>query len=360
MEPYKVVRSIFDDAKNRQYAIPAVNVTNTNTINAVLETAAAVNSPVIIQLSHGGAHSFVGKSRPNGQHQASISGAVAAANYVHAVSGLYGVPVLLNTDHASKKLLGWIDGMLAAGEEYFAQHGRPLFTSHMLDLSEEPLEENITLCKRYLEQLTKLDMYLEIELGVTGGEEDGVDNSHVESTKLYTQPEEIAYAYDELMKISDHFVIAAAFGNVHGVYRPGNVQLQPGILHDAQQMIAERHKTGVNPVNFVFHGGSGSEPEKIHEAIRHGVIKMNIDTDIQWAFWNGVKQYYKANEPYLQSQLGNPTGGDSPNKKYYDPRAWLRQGEVSINERMKIAFEELNALNRAALADMQHTGLSEK
>jgi fructose-bisphosphate aldolase, class II len=344
---YDKARSIFLDAKQKNYALPAVNVINTNTINAVLETAGTVNSPVIIQLSHGGAHFFVGKSTPNSQHQASVQGAVAAAKYAHAVSELYQTTVLLNTDHASKKLLGWIDGMLDEGEKHFQQYGRPLFTSHMLDLSEQSLEENIEISKRYLERMTKLNMYLEIELGVTGGEEDGVDNSNIDSSKLYTQPEEVAYAYRELMKVSDHFVIAASFGNVHGVYKPGNVQLEPVILGNSQALISEKYGTGINPVNFVFHGGSGSEPEKIVEAIRYGVIKMNIDTDIQWAFWDGVRQYYTSKMPYMQAQIGNPEGEGSPNKKYYDPRTWLRQGEVAIGERLRIAFQELNCLNRS-------------
>lgn len=348
---YDKVRLVFCDAKRNSYALPAVNVSNSNTINAVLETAAAVNSPVIIQFSHGGSHFFAGKSTANDKHQASIGGAIAAAKYVHSVADLYHVPILLNTDHASKKLLGWIDGMLHEGEKHFQKNGSPLFTSHMLDLSGESLEDNIEVSKRYLERITRLNMYLEIELGVTGGEEDGVDNSDVDSSKLYTQPDEVAYAYEELMKVSDHFVIAASFGNVHGVYKPGNIQLRPTILRDSQALITNDNRTDANPVNFVFHGGSGSEPEKILEAINYGVVKMNIDTDIQWAFWQGVHQYYTANKPYLQSQIGNPNGDASPNKKYYDPRTWLRQGEVSIRERLKIAFQQLNNVNRNVIND---------
>jgi fructose-bisphosphate aldolase class II len=352
---YGKARSIFDDAKRNNYALPAVNVINTNTINAVLETAAEVNSPVILQFSHSGSHFFAGKSTTNDKHQASICGAVAAAKYIHSVSDLYEVPILINTDHASKKLLGWIDGMLKEGEIHFQQHGRPLFTSHMLDLSEESLEENIEVSKRYLERMTKLDMYLEIELGATGGEEDGVDNSNVESSRLYAQPEEIAYVYAELMKVSDHFVIAAAFGNVHGVYEPGNVQLQPAILRNSQALITKTSGTAVNPVSFVFHGGSGSSPEKITEAINYGVVKINIDTDVQWAFWHGVHQYYTANRAYLQSQLGNPEETAAPNKKYYDPRAWLRQGETSIAKRLKIAFQQLNNMNRNVNNDLNNS-----
>ncbi|MBT1702884.1 class II fructose-bisphosphate aldolase [Chryseosolibacter indicus] len=345
---YTTAKQIFADAKAKHFALPAVNVTNSNTINAVLETAKSINSPVIIQFSNGGSHFFAGKSLPNNSQQASIAGAVSAANYVHTVSELYGVPVILNTDHAAHKLLPWVDGMIKEGEAFFKAHGKPLFSSHMIDLSEEPIKDNIEISKRYLEKLTKLNMFLEIELGVTGGEEDGVDNSHVENSKLYTQPEEVAYAYEELMKVSDHFVIAASFGNVHGVYAPGNVKLEPTILKNSQEYVQKKHNTSHNPINFVFHGGSGSEPEKIREAIDYGVVKMNIDTDIQWAFWSGIHKYYKKNQPYLESQIGNPTGSDSPNKKYYDPRVWLREGEVSIKERLLIAFQELNVLESVA------------
>jgi len=343
---YTEAKAVFNDAKARHYALPAVNVTNSNTINASLETAKSVNSPIIIQLSNGGASFFLGKSVANTNQQSSILGAIAAAKYVHEVSDLYEVPVLLNTDHAAKKLIPWVDGMITEGEKFFKANGKPLFTSHMLDLSEEPLHENIEISKRYLEKLTKLNMYLEIELGVTGGEEDGVDNSDVDSSKLYTQPEEVAYAYEELSKVSENFVIAASFGNVHGVYKPGNVKLEPAILNNSQVFIQKKYNTAANPVNFVFHGGSGSEPEKIAEAIGYGVVKMNIDTDIQWAYWEGIQKYYKKNQPYLESQLGNPEGKDSPNKKYYDPRVWLREGETSIRERLALSFKELNAIDK--------------
>src|SRR5260221_7972803 len=339
-------KKVFAHAKAHHYALPAVNVIGTNTINATLEAAKSVNSPTIIQFSNSGSAFYVGKSLSNGAQQASITGAVAAAKYVHEVSDLYGVPVLLNTDHAAKKLLPWVDGMIKQGEEFFKQHGRPLFTSHMLDFSEESLEENIEVSKRYLDTLTRLDMYMEIELGVTGGEEDGVDNTGVESTRLYTQPEEVAYAYEEVMKVSDHFVIAASFGNVHGVYKPGNVNLEPAILKNSQHYIQKKLKTKENPVNFLFHEGLGSEPESIREAIGYGVVKMNIDTDIQWAFWEGVHAFYKKNQAFLQSQLGNPTGADSPNKKYYDARVWLREGETAIRNRLVQAYQELNAVNR--------------
>lgn len=343
---YNEAKKVFEHAKANQYALPAVNVTSTSTINASLEAAKEVNSPIIIQFSNSGGAFFVGKSVSNNAQQASIAGSVAAAKYIHEASPLYGVPVLLNTDHAAKKLLPWVDGMIEQGQKFFKQNGKPLFTSHMIDLSEESLKENIETCKRYLEKLTRLDMYLEIELGVTGGEEDGVDNTGVESSKLYTQPEEVAYAYEELMKVSGNFVIAASFGNVHGVYKPGNVKLEPVILKNSQDYIRKKFQTKANPVNFVFHGGSGSEPEAIREAIGYGVIKMNIDTDIQWAFWDGVHNYYKKNREYLQGQLGNPTGEDAPNKKYYDGRVWIREGEVSIRKRLVQAYEELNGVNR--------------
>ena len=347
---YTEAKKVFEHAKANKYALPAVNVTSTPTINASLEAAKEVKSPVIIQFSNGGGAFFIGKSVSNNNQQASIVGAVAGAKYIHEVSSLYGVPVLINTDHAAKKLLPWVDGMIQEGEKFFKQTGKPLFTSHMIDLSEESLEENIDTCKRYLEKLTKLDMYLELELGVTGGEEDGVDNSGVDSSKLYTQPEEVAYAYEELMKVSENFVVAASFGNVHGVYKPGNIKLEPAILKNSQDYIQKKLKTKSNPLNFVFHGGSGSEPSAIREAISYGVVKMNIDTDIQWAFWEGILKYYKKNELYLQGQLGNPTGDDSPNKKYYDPRVWIREGELSIKHRLIQAYEELNGVNKLETA----------
>lgn len=349
---YREAKKVFEHAKANQYALPAVNVTSSPNINASLEAAKEVKSPVIIQFSNSGGAFFIGKSIANAGQQASIAGSVAGAKYIHEVSSSYGMPVLLNTDHAAKKLLPWVDGMIAYGEKFYKQTGKPLFTSHMIDLSEEPLHENIETCKRYLEKLTKLDMYLEIELGVTGGEEDGVDNTGVESSKLYTQPEEVAFAYEELMKVSENFVIAASFGNVHGVYKPGNVKLEPKILKNSQDYIQKKFNTRSNPVNFVFHGGSGSEPEAIREAISYGVVKMNIDTDIQWAFWEGIHNYYKKNQSYLQAQLGNPTGDDAPNKKYYDPRVWIREGEVSVKKRLIQAYEELNGVNKLETADV--------
>ncbi|WP_299708520.1 class II fructose-bisphosphate aldolase [uncultured Pontibacter sp.] len=342
------VTELFKYANENNFALPAVNVIGTNSINAVLETAKALNSPVIIQFSHGGATFFAGKGLENDNQKAAIAGAVSGAQHVHLMAEAYGVPVVLHTDHAAKKLLPWIDGLLDAGEKYFEQHGKPLYSSHMLDLSEEEIKENIETCASYLKRMNKIGMTVEIELGVTGGEEDGVDNTGVDSSRLYTQPEEVAYAYEELKKVSDRFTIAAAFGNVHGVYKPGNVELRPEILKNSQDFIKEKFGTSDNPVNFVFHGGSGSEKAKITEAIGYGAIKMNIDTDMQWAFWDGVKNYYESKKDYLQSQLGNPDGADSPNKKYYDPRVWLRKGEENFIARLKEAFEDLNCVNKNA------------
>ncbi len=340
------LQEIFHIAKQEKFAIPAVNVVGTNSINAVMEAAKTVNSPIMVQFSNGGGIFYAGKSLSNADGKTAIAGTVSGAMHVHQMAEYYGIPVILHTDHAAKKLLPWIDGLLDAGEKFFKTHGKPLFSSHMLDLSEESLEENIEICKKYLTRMSKMGMTLEIELGITGGEEDGVDNTHVDNARLYTQPEEVAYAYQELSKISNRFTIAASFGNVHGVYKPGNVNLEPVILHNSQLHIQQKYNTIANPVNFVFHGGSGSEPEKIREAISYGVIKMNIDTDTQWAYWEGVLNYYKTKESYLQGQIGNPDGEDKPNKKHYDPRAWLREGEKSVVERLKIAFSDLNCIDR--------------
>lgn len=342
----KALQEIFRIARENRFALPAVNVVGTNSINAVMEAARTVNSPVIIQFSNGGGIFVAGKSLKNENERVAIKGSISGAQHIHEVAELYGIPVIIHTDHAAKKLLPWIDGLLDAGEKYFKQHGKPLFSSHMLDLSEEPLEENIEICKRYLERMSKINMTLEIELGVTGGEEDGVDNTGIDSSRLYTQPEHVALAYETLKSVSPDFTIAASFGNVHGVYKPGNVKLEPIILHNSQIYIQKKFNTGPNPVNFVFHGGSGSEPEKIKEAISYGVVKMNIDTDTQWAYWEGILHYYRKNEAYLQGQIGNPEGDDKPNKKFYDPRAWLREGEKTMVERLKIAFSDLNCLNR--------------
>ncbi|MBO4646407.1 MAG: class II fructose-bisphosphate aldolase [Bacteroidales bacterium] len=340
------LQEIFRIAKANHFAIPAVNVVGTDSVNAVLEAAAVAHSPIMIQFSNGGAAFYAGKSLSNEGEKAAIIGAVSGAKHIHEVAELYGIPVIIHTDHAAKKLLPWVDGLLDEGEKFYKEHGKPLFSSHMLDLSAEPLKENIEICKKYLERMSKIGMVLEIELGITGGEEDGVDNTGIDSARLYTQPEDVAFAYEELSKISPNFTIAASFGNVHGVYKPGNVKLEPIILHNSQKYIEEKYHTQPNPVNFVFHGGSGSEPAKIKEAIQYGVVKMNIDTDTQWAFWEGVMNYYKKNEAYLQSQIGNPEGEDKPNKKYYDPRKFLREGENSMVRRLQVAFDDLNALDR--------------
>jgi fructose-bisphosphate aldolase class II len=338
------VQKIYEIAKANEFALPAVNVVGTDSINAVLEAAAKVNSPVIIQFSNGGASFYAGKGLKS--QKAAVLGAVSGAKHVHELAKEYGIPVILHTDHAARKLLPWIDGLIEASKEHKKIYGKPLFSSHMIDLSEEPLEENLATCEEYLKKLDELGMTLEIELGITGGEEDGVDNTHVDNAALYTQPEEVCEAYERLSKISPRFTIAASFGNVHGVYKPGNVKLEPKILDNSQKYIQEKHNTKEKPVDFVFHGGSGSSPEEIKEAISYGVIKMNIDTDTQWAFWDGVRQYEKKYHDYLQSQIGNPEGEDKPNKSYYDPRKWLRAGEESMRDRVIRAFEELNCINR--------------
>ncbi len=339
------VQEIFKLAKEKAFALPAVNVVGSNSINTVLETAKEVNSPVIIQFSNGGAQFNAGKGLSNEDQKAAIAGAVAGAKHIHLMAEAYGIPVILHTDHAAKKLLPWIDGLLDASEKHFEETGKSLFSSHMIDLSEEPLEENIEICKEYLARMSKMGMTLEIELGITGGEEDGVDNTDVDSSKLYTQPEEVAYAYEELLKVSDQFTIAAAFGNVHGVYKPGNVKLTPKILKNSQEYISENYNVPANTIDFVFHGGSGSTLEEIREAIGYGVIKMNIDTDLQYAFNEGIRDYMKKNADYLATQIGNPDGDDIPNKKYYDPRKWLREGELTFKTRLKQAFEDLNSIN---------------
>lgn len=339
------VQKIFQYAKEKGFALPAINVTSSSTVNGVMETAAKLKSPVIIQFSNGGAHFFAGKGLSNENEKAAIAGGVAGAKHIHTLAEAYGATVILHTDHCAKNLLPWIDGLVDASEEHFKLTGKPLYSSHMLDLSEEPIEENIEICKKYLARMSKMGMTLEIELGITGGEEDGVDNTDVDSSKLYTQPEEVAFAYEELMKVSDKFTIAAAFGNVHGVYKPGNVKLTPKILKNSQEYVQNKFNTGNNPVDFVFHGGSGSTLEEIREAIGYGVIKMNIDTDLQFAFTEGVRDYVVNKIDYLKTQIGNPEGDDKPNKKYYDPRKWMREGEITFNDRLVKAFEDLNNIN---------------
>jgi fructose-bisphosphate aldolase class II len=341
----KEVQKIHQYAKEKGFAMPAVNVVGSDSVNAVMETAAALNAPVIIQFSNGGAHFNAGKGLSNENEKAAIAGGIAGAKHIHELAKVYGATVILHTDHCAKKLLPWIDGLLDAGEKFYKETGKSLYSSHMIDLSEEPIEENIEICKRYLERMSKIGMTLEIELGITGGEEDGVDNTDVDSSKLYTQPDEVAYAYEELSKISDQFTIAAAFGNVHGVYKPGNVKLTPIILKNSQEFVQKKFNTGHNPIDFVFHGGSGSTLEEIREAIGYGVIKMNIDTDMQFAFTEGVRDYMVENLEYLKTQIGNPEGDDLPNKKYYDPRKWLREGETTFKKRLEKAFEDLNNVN---------------
>jgi len=337
---------IFKVAQENNFAIPAVNVVGSSSVNAVMEAAKNANAPVMIQFSNGGAIFNAGKGLKMEGQQAAILGGIAGAKHIHTLAEAYGVRVILHTDHAAKKLLPWIDGLLDASEKHFAETGKPLFSSHMLDLSEEPIKENIEISKKYLERMSKMGMTLEIELGITGGEEDGVDNTDADSSKLYTQPEEVCYAYEELSKVSPNFTIAASFGNVHGVYKPGNVKLTPKILDNSQKYIVNKlGLTDKSPVNFVFHGGSGSSHEEIREAIQYGVIKMNIDTDTQWAYWDGIRKFEAANHGYLQGQIGNPEGDDKPNKKYYDPRVWIRKGEEALIARLQIAFEDLNAVN---------------
>lgn len=338
--------ALFEKAKKNKCAFPAVNVTSTQTVNAVLEAAVVANSPVIIQFSNGGGSYYAGKSLSNENERAAIAGSISGAKHVHEMAKLYGVDVILHTDHAARKLLPWIDGLLEAGEAHFKETGRPLYTSHMIDLSEEPIEENLDTCVEYHKRMSAIDMILEIELGVTGGEEDGVDNTGIDSSKLYTQPSEVGFAFEKLNAISPYFTIAAAFGNVHGVYKPGNVELTPIILKNSQDFIKEKYNiAGENPINFVFHGGSGSSRAEIREALDYGIIKMNIDTDTQWAFWDGVRKYEAKYHDYLQGQLGNPEGEEKPNKKYYDPRKWWREGEKSTVARLQEAFENLNSIN---------------
>ena len=339
------VQEVFKLAKEKAFALPAVNVIGSNTINAVLETSAELNSPVIIQFSNGGAQFNAGKGLSNQGQSAAIAGAIAGAKHIHEMAEAYGASVILHTDHCAKKLLPWIDGLLEASEIYYRQHGKSLFSSHMIDLWEEPVEENISICKKYLKRMSKMNMTLEIELGITGGEEDGVDNSDVDASKLYTQPEEVAYAFEELNKVSKQFTVAAAFGNVHGVYKPGNVKLTPKILKNSQEYISKKYDLPKNSVDFVFHGGSGSTQQEIEESIGYGVIKMNIDTDLQFAFTEGIRDYMNNNIEYLRNQIGNPDGIDHPNKKYYDPRKWLRLGEETFKSRLKNAFKDLNNIN---------------
>ena len=339
------VQEIFKLAKSKEFALPAVNVISSSSINAVLETSKELNAPVIIQFSNGGAVFNAGKGLDNENQSAAIAGAIAGAKHVHTMAKAYGVPVILHTDHCAKKLLPWLDGLIEASEINFKEKGYPLFSSHMIDLSEESIEENMAICKKYLKRMSKIGMTLEIELGITGGEEDGVDNTDVDDSKLYTQPEEVAYAYEQLIQVSDKFTVAAAFGNVHGVYKPGNVKLTPKILKNSQEFISKKHNLEHNYIDFVFHGGSGSSVEEIREGISYGVIKMNIDTDLQYAYMEGIRDYFNDKSEYLKTQIGNPDGEDVPNKKHYDPRKWVREAELTFKERLKQAFKDLNNIN---------------
>jgi len=338
---------LLDHAKEKGWAIPGVNIVGTSSINACMEAAKKSGGPIMVTFSKGGGQFIAGKAADNTNDAACVAGTVAGALHVRQVAKLYGVPVILHTDHCQKAWLPWFDALLEANEDYFQKNGEPLFSSHMLDLSEESLEDNIAICKKYMERMAKINLLLEMELGITGGEEDGVDNSDVDSSRLYTQPEEVWQVYQALSSVPNaNFTVAAAFGNVHGVYAPGNVSLQPEILHNTQKYIKE--KLGCEsdkPVKFVFHGGSGSSQEDIQYAIKAGVIKMNIDTDTQWAFWDGVNQYQKKNVDYLQAQIGNPEGPEKPNKKYYDPRMAMRAGEEAMADRLVKAMKDLNCVD---------------
>lgn len=340
-------RVIFELAKKKHFAIPAVNCIGTDSINTVLETAARVKSPVIIQFSNGGASFIAGYNKNNSSNdeEQAVQGALSGAQHVHLMSKYYKVPVILHTDHCIKEMLPWIDRLIEEGEKYFYNTGRPLFSSHMIDLSKEDLKENISTCMHYFYKMNKINMMLEIELGCTGGEEDGIDNTGIDKKLLYTQPEDVNYAYENLNKISQNFSIAASFGNIHGVYQIGNVDLKPIILKNSQEYVKIKHKLKKLPLNLVFHGGSGSRIEEIQESIKYGVVKMNLDTDIQWATWSGVLKFYKKNKDFLQNQLGNKNDKNQPNKKYYDPRSWIRESQKSMSQRLERSFKELNALN---------------
>lgn len=346
---------LLEHAKENGYAIPAVNCVSSSGINACLEAARANDAPIIIQFSSGGSQFYGGKGLDNTDYRAAIAGAVSGAFHTRTMAEQYGIPVILHTDHCSKQLLPWVDGLIAASERYYAVHGEPLFSSHMIDLSEEPLEENLSICAEYLERMDKTGMLLEMELGITGGEEDGVDNSDRPLEDLYSKPEEIYQTYVELKKVSDKFTVAAAFGNVHGVYSPGNVKLDPEILNNAQKYICDKlgdeAPENKMPVSFVFHGGSGSDVSDIQTALTYGVIKMNIDTDTQWSYWEGIKNFEAKYHDYLQGQIGNPDGEDKPNKKFYDPRECMRAGEVNTINRLQTAFEDLKCQNILGLED---------
>ncbi|EEQ32747.1 Fructose-bisphosphate aldolase 1 [Microsporum canis] len=338
---------LFEYAQQHTFAIPAVNVTSSSTVVAALEAARDKNSPLILQMSQGGAAYFAGKGVANGSQEASIAGAIAGAHYIRSIAPSYGIPVVLHTDHCAKKLLPWLDGMMDEDEKYFKQHGEPLFSSHMIDLSEEEVQWNIDTTAKYLKRAAPMKQWLEMEIGITGGEEDGVNNEDVDNNSLYTQPEDILNIYNTLAPISPYFSIAAGFGNVHGVYKPGNVRLHPELLSKHQAHVKE--KTGSSkdkPVFLVFHGGSGSTKEEYKEAISYGVVKVNLDTDLQYAYLSGVRDYVLTKKDYLMSAVGNPDGEDKPNKKYFDPRVWVREGEKAMSKRLHIAFDDFNTTNQ--------------
>lgn len=341
------VRKLFEYAKENEFAIPAINVTSSSTVNAVLEAARDIKSPIILQVSQGGSAYFAGKGLANDKQQASIAGAVAAALHVRTVAKSYGVPVVLHSDHCAHKLLPWFDGMLEADEAYFKAHQEPLFSSHMLDLSEESKEENIATCVKYFKRMAPIGLWLEMEIGITGGEEDGVDNTGVDNSKLYTQPEDIWDVYEGLSAVGPNFSIAAAFGNVHGVYKPGNVKLHPELLGKHQKHVSEKlGGASSKPLFLVFHGGSGSTKEEIKTAVGNGVVKMNVDTDTQWAYLIGIRDFILKKKDYLLTQVGNPEGEDKPNKKFYDPRVWVREGEKTLTTRVKEACADLGNVDR--------------
>lgn len=339
------VQKIFTLAKQNNFALPAVNCVGLDSINSALEAASNMRSPIILQFSNTGSAFITGFGLNNQNYSASVLGAISGCLYVHYISSYYGIPVILHTDHCTKNFLPWIDTLLEFSEKYFMITGKPLFSSHMLDLSAEPLEKNINISSKYLSRMDKLNIILEIELGRTGGVEDGIHNEHLDNSLLYTSPKDVAYAYEKLHKISSKFTIAASFGNVHGVYKPGNVQLKPKILNESQRYVSQKFGLPKNFLNFVFHGGSGSNELDIKESIQYGVVKVNLDTDIQWAMWDGVLQYYKNNQDFLQTQIGNPLGKNQPNKKFYDPRIWMRAGQKSIIKYLEKMFIILNAVN---------------
>jgi len=341
------VLNLFKYCQEKEFAIPAINVTSSSTAVAALEAARDAKAPIILQVSQGGAAYFAGKGVANKNQEASIAGAIAAAHYIRAVAPAYGIPVVLHTDHCAKKLLPWFDGMLEADEAWFKQTGEPLFSSHMIDLSEESVEENIETTAKYLARAAPMKQWLEMELGITGGEEDGVNNEDVDNNSLYTQPEDIYNIYKKLSPISPYFSIAAGFGNVHGVYKPGNVKLRPELLQKHQAYVKEQEKSASDkPVFLVFHGGSGSSKQDFLDAISYGVVKVNLDTDLQYAYTEGIRDYMISKREYVNTQVGNPDGEDKPNKKYYDPRVWVREGEKTMTKRVVIALDDFNAAGK--------------